>query len=87
MRANSIWLSDVFFWRGGLGIWKEGLHQVAGASSRPADTQEQKKLHRVGPNVVIVSMTLADGGSIDVASQHESRVALLGPFAAATFAV
>ena len=79
-RANGLWLSDVFFWRGGLGVWKEGLSQVTGASSRPADTHEQKKLHRVGKNVVIVTMTLADGGSIDVASEHERRTALLGPF-------
>ena len=87
LKANAIWVSDVFFWRGGLGVWKEGLGQVTGASSRPADTAEQKKLHRVGPNVVIVTMTLADGGSIGVASQHERRAALLGPFGAAGLAV
>ena len=79
-KANSLWLSDVFFWRGSLGVWKEGLDQVTGASSRPADAAEQKKLHRVGKNVVIVTMTLAGGGTLDTAGPHESRAALLGPF-------
>ena len=84
MKANGLWLSDVFFWRGGLGVWKEGLSQIISASSRPAGTEEQKKLHRVGKNVVIVTMTLAGGGTLDTAGPHESRAALMGPFGDAT---
>ena len=79
-KANALWLSDVFFWRGGLGVWKEGLDRVAGASARPADPKEQKKLHRVGDEVLVATMTFADGGSIDVATPRERRDELLGPF-------
>ena len=82
-KANALWLSDVFFWRGGLGVWKEGLDRVAGASARPADPEEQKKLHRVGDHVLVATMKLADGGSVDVAGPGELHDQLLGPFAGA----
>lgn len=80
-KANALWLSDIFFWRGSLGVWKEGLDRVVGASARPADLNEQKKLHRLGEGVLVATLRFADGGSQDVAGPRELRGQLLGPFA------
>jgi hypothetical protein len=47
---------------------------------RPADEEERKKLRRLD-SPLIASLTLAEGGTVEVAASREHRAGLLGPFA------
>lgn len=79
--GHGIWVSDVFAWRGSPAAWIEDLQQVSEASHRPADSDENKKLHRIGDDPVIASLTLADGRTLKVAARREHGRLLLGPYA------
>jgi hypothetical protein len=79
--GHGVWVSDVFAWRGSPAAWREDLVQVRGASSRAADVEERKKLHRIGDQPVIATFELAEGGALEVAIGAEHRSALLGPYA------
>ena len=79
--GQGIWVSDVFAWRGSPAAWIEDLQQVGEASPRAADSNETKKLHRIGDDPVIASLTLADGRTLEVAARREHQRLLLGPFA------
>ena len=83
-RGHAIWVSDVFAWRGSPAAWDEDIFEVDAASLRNADGEEQKKLHRIGDDPAVASFTLADGTSLEVATRHEHRSALAGPFLQAT---
>ena len=78
--GHGLWVSDVFAWRGSPAAWDEDLFQVDGASLRIAGGEEQKKLHRIGDDPAVASFALADGTSLEVATRHEHRSALAGPF-------
>jgi hypothetical protein len=78
--GHGLWISDVFAWRGSPAAWDEDIFEVDGASLRSADEEEQKKLHRIGDDPAVASLTLADGTSLEVATRHEHRSALAGPF-------
>lgn len=78
--GHAVWISDVFVWRGSPAAWKEELEQVSSASLRPANEDERGGLHRIGDDPVIASLTLGDGGTIQVAARREHAAALLGPF-------
>jgi hypothetical protein len=78
--GHGIWVSDVFAWRGSPAAWIEDLQQVSEASPRPAGSDENKKLHRIGDDPVIASLTLADGRTLEVAARRERGRLLLGPF-------
>jgi hypothetical protein len=80
-RGHAIWVSDVFAWRGSPAAWKEDLFQVVRLTPRVADGDERKRLRRFGDDPVIVTLAMAEGGSIDVAATSDRRFALLGPFA------
>ena len=54
-RGHAIWVSDVFAWRGSPAAWNEELIQVSEASSRAADPEEHKKLHRLGDDPAVVT--------------------------------
>lgn len=82
--GHGIWVSDVFAWRGSPAAWDEDIFEVDGASVRTADGEERKKLHRIGDDPAVASLTLADGTSLEVATKHEHRSALAGPFLQAT---
>lgn len=82
--GHGLWVSDVFAWRGSPAAWDEDLSQVDGASLRIPDEEEQKKLHRLGDDPAVASFALADGTSLEVATRHEHRSALAGPFSQAT---
>ena len=82
--GHGLWVSDVFAWRGSPAAWSEDLFQVEDASLRIADEEEQKKLHRLGDDPAVASLTLADGTGLNVATRHENRSALTGPFLQAT---
>ena len=79
-KGHGVWVSDVFAWRGSPAAWKEDLGQVSNVSLRPADEQEQKKLHRMSDEPVVASVAFADGETIVVAAKPEHRSALIGPF-------
>ena len=78
--GHAVWISDVFVWRGSPAAWKEELEQVSSASLRPANDDERGDLHRIGDDPVIASLTLVDGGTIQVAARREHGAAVLGPF-------
>jgi hypothetical protein len=81
--GHALWVSDVFAWRGSPAAWNEDFRQVSGASLRPADPEEQRKLHRIGDNPVVASLRLAEGTTLEVAARPEHQSALVGPFASA----
>ena len=83
-RSHAIWVSDVFGWRGSPAAWREDLVQVTHATLRAADAEEQKKLHRLGEDPTVATLTLAGGETLKVASRSEQGTALLGPFTAIT---
>ena len=78
--GHGIWVHDVFAWRASPAGWKEDLFWARGASVRPADAESRKKLRRIGDDPVIASLTLAEGGTVEVAARREHRATLLGPF-------
>jgi hypothetical protein len=69
--------------RGLPAAWQETLVWGADASLRVANEQERKKLHRIGDEPVIVTLSLIEGGTIELATHAEFRDSLLGPFAPA----
>ena len=83
-RSHAIWVSDVFGWRGSPAAWREDLVQVTHATLRAADAEEHKKLHRLGEDPAVATLTLAGGEILNVASRSEQGTALLGPFTAIT---
>lgn len=82
-RGHAVWVSDVFAWRGSPAAWSEDVVQVDGVVLHAPDAELRKKLHRLGDDVVIATLSLAGGSSIDVAARDEYRAALPGPFGAA----
>jgi hypothetical protein len=50
---------------------------------RTASEKERKKLHRIGDEPVIATLTLGEGGTVELAARAENKDALLGPFATA----
>ncbi len=83
-RGHAVWVSDVFGWRGSPAAWSEDVVQVDSVFLHAPDAEQRKKLHRLGDDLVIASLSLSGGSSIDVATRDEHRAALLGPFGNAT---
>ena len=81
--GHGVWIRDVFAFRGLPAAWKEELIWGTDASVRAASEKERKKLHRIGDESVIATLTLGEGGTIELAAHAENNDALLGPFAAA----
>ena len=79
--GHGVWVSDVFAWAGSTAPWKGELVWAVALASRPADEAERKKLRRLGDSPIIASLTLAEGGTVEVAAKLEHRAGLLGPFA------
>ena len=77
-RGHAIWVSDVFAWRGSPAAWNEDLLEVSAAGIRSADPEESKKLHRLGDDPVIATLTGADGEPLDVAVAPEQRLGAPG---------
>lgn len=80
-RGHAVWVSDVLAWRGSPAAWREDLVRVAGARVRNATPGERKKLHRLGGDPVVASLTTSDGDVLYIAASAEHRSALAGPFA------
>lgn len=77
-RGHAVWVSDVFAWRGSPAAWREDLFQVT-AATVGAFAEESKKLHRLGDNPAVATLTPAVGPPVRVAVASEHRAALLGP--------
>jgi hypothetical protein len=80
-RGHALWVSDVFAWRGSPAAWSEDVVQVHSVYLHVPDGEQRKKLHRLGDDAVVASLSLAGGSSLAVATKQEHRAALLGPFA------
>jgi hypothetical protein len=84
--GHGVWLHDVFAFRGLPAAWKEALVWATEAEVRAPSHEERKKLHRIGDTPVIVTLSLAEGGTIELATKAEHLDHLLGPFAPAEHA-
>jgi hypothetical protein len=82
--GHGVWIHDVFAFRGLPAGWKEGLAWAVDASVRETTQQERKRLHRIGDEPVVVTLTLREGGTIEFAARAERTDVLLGPFASST---
>ena len=79
-RGHALWASDVFAWRGSPAAWSEELAQVGGVFVHAPDPEQRKRLHRLGDDAVVASLSLAGDSHLEVATKGEHRAALLGPF-------
>ncbi len=78
--GHGVWVHDVFAFRGLPAAWKEALVWASDATARAATEEERKKLHRIGEAPVLVTLTLVEGETIELAARSEHRNDLLGPF-------
>jgi hypothetical protein len=81
--GHGVWIHDVFAFRGLPAAWKEALAWSTEAEVRKPNAEERKKLHRIGDEPIIVTLSLAEGGTIELAARAEHKDDLLGPFAPA----
>ena len=81
--GHGVWIHDVFVVRGIPAAWKEALVWATAAEVRVADDEERKRLHRIGDAPIIVTLSLVDGGTIELAARAEHEGDLLGPSAPA----
>ena len=79
-RGHAVWVSDVFAWRGSPAAWTEDLFQVTGVRVGAFEPEELKKLHRLGDNPTVATLTPDVGEPVRVAVASEHRAALLGPY-------
>jgi hypothetical protein len=82
-RGHAVWVSDVFAWRGSPAAWSEDLFQVVDVRVGALEPEELKKLHRLGENPAVATLTPDMGEPVRVAVASEHRADLLGPFGAA----
>ena len=80
-RAQGVWISNVFAWRGSPAAWSEDLQAVEGVRRRYADPDERKKLRRLDGEPALLVLSTAEGETLTVAASAEYEAALPGPFA------
>jgi hypothetical protein len=81
--GHCVWVHDVLAFRGSPAAWKEELVQVTEATPRQTNTAERKKLHRIGDEPIVVTITTATGETLELAGRPEHKDTLLGPFTTA----
>ena len=79
-RGHAVWVSDVFAFRGSPAAWREDLAQVDAVAVHDLDEAQHKKLRRLGPRAAVATLSLAGGGSLEVATDEQHAAALAGPF-------
>jgi hypothetical protein len=84
--GHGVWVHDVFAFRGLPAAWKEVLVWASDARAREADDEQRKRLHRLGDAPVLATLTLAEGGTVELAARSEDKDDLLGPFRRAAVA-
>ncbi len=80
VRGNGIWISDVFAFRGSPAAWSEDIVKVTDVELRDPSDEERHKLRHLGDDVLIATLSIAEGEPYDVAARSEQRTALVGPF-------
>ena len=78
-RGHAVWVSDVFAWRGSPDAWCEDFFQVTAAAVGALEPVESTKLHRLGDNPAVATLTPDVGEPVRVAVASEHRAAL-GPY-------
>src|SRR5436305_11370082 len=78
--GHAVWIHDGFVFRALPAACDEALLWAVDAPARPATAKERKKLHRIGDEPVVATLTLVEGETIDVAARSEDWECLLGPF-------
>jgi len=79
--GHAVWVNDVLAFRASPAAWKELLVPVTGAVAHKATATEAKKLHRLGDEKVVATLSIAGGEPIELAARAENRALLLGPYA------
>ena len=82
VRGHAVWVSDVFAWRGSPATWTEDLYHVIGARVGALEPEERKKLHRLGDDPAVATLTPDVGEPVRVAVASEHLAALMGPYGA-----
>ncbi len=82
--GHGVWIHDVFAFRGLPAAWKESLVWAADATLRQPTDEERKKMHRIGAEPVVATLTLVEGETIEFAARSGHENELLGPFAASS---
>ena len=68
-RGHAIWISDVFAFRGSPAAWSEDIVQVRAVELRDPSDEERHKLRRLGDDLLIATLSIADGGPFEVAAR------------------
>jgi hypothetical protein len=79
--GHAVWIHDVLAFRASPAAWKELLVWVTGSVAHEPTTEEAKKLHRLGDDKVVATLSVVGGETIEIAARAEHRDALLGPYA------
>jgi hypothetical protein len=82
--GHGIWVHDVFLFRGSPAAWNEAVLWAQDASARALSDDERGRLHRLGDEPLVATLTLSDGGTVQLAARGDRRTDLLGPFARST---
>jgi hypothetical protein len=77
--GHAIWVSDVFAFDGSPAVWNESLTRVTDISSLELDQAEAKKLKRLGPGMITVTLTADNGERFAVATKAGVARDLAGP--------
>jgi hypothetical protein len=77
-----VWVSDVFAWRPVPASYREDLVHVLGVHVETPGAEDLQKLHRLGDNPTVATLTPVEGEPIRVAVASEHGTALLGPYGA-----
>ena len=78
VRGHAVWISDVFAWRGSHAAWSEGLWHVAATTVASAGSEELKRLHRLGADLVVAPLTTDERAVLRVAVASGDRTSVLG---------
>jgi hypothetical protein len=78
-RGHAIWVSDVFAFEGSPAVWSESLTRVTDIWSLELTRREARRLRRLGPGMVTVTVSADNGEGFEVATRAEFALDLAGP--------
>ena len=76
--GHAVWVSDVLAFDGSPAVWNESLTWIREISPLGLDQDEARKLKRLGPAVVAVTLTTDKGEELAVAAKASFSPALTG---------
>lgn len=80
MSGHGVWIHDVFAFRGLPAAWSEALLWAVAGTVRPSSEGERKKVHRIGKEPIVATLTLMEGETVELAARAEHMDDLIGPF-------